>query len=663
MTTSISISPVPLLPAEMILSTASTTVSTTTIVTPIQLPCGVTTHIQIMVAGPSSPPLSSTIEVNGSLNIAGGTTYTFPTITLTDVVWSQHDTLGQYTITTIELPEELAIPITESGSATLQLNHMCDSHPLNFVAVLKNGVPTHHHLLAGINTTTLAGVPPIPPTLSSLTTTQFGTQLQVIIPNDLTGQYILYVTFILKNRIAGRTYNEDIVVLSKRKYTMLQYSYSGDVLDTACAININGDYQTVQITMPYQTPNKADTTLIFEMITYLISGYSLLMQDTTNAFAMFTTTSTKTRPVGYCTADTPDYYDWGLGAYLGADFATGNCVTQRSSSSVCRSRSMCLENTCTVVGGNYACLESVDMTSTFSPVSPDMGFSAGVQYSTIPKPWPIGHGTEFSAVPPHLKTRSTLYGSSSCPCGTYYIPENTQPCGIAYSYDIYSVIPNGNDCTQHTSTYPLLGFGADGCSSDTAVCVPGTVPVALNSTPNNGLCQYVCIKNDSIGCTAYGFVYVDEIGACFREPPTKDDSLLELKSTDLCATSGTCEGGCQTCVPLSQAALQTANFNVTGNGWSNFNDFGGCTGGSCGLDPNSGTCNNAVKCGDPHSSPFTMPDTVTTIPCGYYYWNSNTKPYDIFNMYAQTPCVPAAGETTCTDVKTTYTLGWEGGWS
>ena len=740
MTITLTIPAVPLLPAALIHSTASTTVMNSSISNnvPITLLAStITTHIQIMAMVETNDPVNDTVTISGassSLTYGSSVPVTFvDDIVLTDVAWNTKQGYGQYTILTIELPHSARVYALEGIVVTLLLVGNSNGIVLQFSAVSNGGSPQHHRLLAGVPNGTLPGFPLISSnTITTSKYSQITTAITITIPEGgVVGvDNLLVISFYIRwvrdvpivdggpllptNNPLSPTYDPSLPT-----YQYMYYLYTDAVSEisdgaetlgyvysptgsTNCIIGIEcnaidvlnngtptGQYQMMSIIFQ---PNIALPTAGSQMVLKMtgvktaVPGYGIILGANGNPLVQITPSSTITRPVGYCTAATPDYYDVGLGAYLGADFATGNCVTQRSNSTTaCRPRSMCLINTQTIVGNTSKIVTSVPMKSTFSPLSPDMGVSVGTPFSTIPKAFPIGHDQKISVVPPHLKARSALFGASTCAeSAMYFIPENTQDglttdgtTDLVGIFDVYSVtLTDQASCayTQGSQTYPAYQKGASGCGPLTAVCVPGTTPLMLNSVANaasQNNCNYVCQKDASMLCTT-GYTYVADLDACFRTPPTNNHNIFELKSNDLCATI-TCPNGAVTdtsaiipiiaveCAPLSSTDLATHIVVDNSGGWQ-VSDSGCVTTDTraCVLGATTSGMTTNFKCSDQGTTPFIILDTYTTVPCGYYYWSNSTPITSIFNMYEQTLCSTPAG---CTDLKTKYTLGWDGIWT
>lgn len=709
MSVNIKILPVPLLPAALIHSTASTSVSTSMIASAITLlPGNTTTHVQVMVGLALDASVSDTITINGELSgIQVGTLpfqqFTSGDISLTDTIWQNHSDLGYHTIITIELPPE-AIRYAPIGVVTtLTLVGNCNGATVQFIAVPDgNGGLTHNRLLAGIPSTSLAGYPTITTdNITSGAVVLMQKELSLTIPNYVQqslNETLVSISFFIECPICSTNYKNlpnypypsysDLLNEKSHDMYTLNYTYSqptgtAQSTSTTCTpLSIEGSkvgqYQmiTIYFNVPIPLPTQG-TILNFNTTppsVPILPGYKQI-----SGLVQIAPSSTKTRPVGYCTADTPDYYDWGLGAYLGADFATGNCVTQRSSSTDCRKWSMCHSNTCSIVGSEYACFSEFPLTTIMNPMSPDHGISAGPKGVTLPTPYPvIGSPDKVSAlrstIPSHLLARSDLAAASSgiCQTGpTYYIPPNTQlglvtdgtlNTGISPIQDVYNYATGFRNisCTVDVdgidtpSWYPCTVPGgsfttcAGGCSETAAVCYPGTTPFNTNinnrSDPTTGNCSYICLPSDPV-CVD-GFVSVD--GICRRVPPIKEAE--GLTSYELCATV---DNGCTT------NNTSISDYLLLGNGWTQ--DSLSCT---------LRTSNSTYECDPFNYNRYTIDNSIgshlapsgTPVPYGYYYWQyvaAQPPSFDVFDMYAgQVKCIDAAG---CYDAPASYSLSWEGG--
>lgn len=738
MTTVITIPPVPLLPAALIHSTASTTVLSTTLPNTSNInliPGTITSHVQIMVVALSTQSVSNTVTVNGQnsgITVGSNIMIQFGSdILLTDVVWTNNAKYGQYTILTIELPTSVTLYAPNDISTTLTLDVSSNGDELLFSAVQNNGNTMHHRLLAGVPIGQLPGFPTITnDDIKNSSKYGYGTPLaistNITMPeNSLSGDNLLIVSFYIEclpglpDTVCGSTYcsYESALQAISQGVDTLGYTCTINddeievtIVENSSVIDLSYQYQVISVMFSPGVPLPAPNSIIvltMSSVLQAVSGFNQLNNADGTPLVTITPSSTKTRPVGYCTAATPDYYDWGLGAYLGADFATGNCVTQRSSSTDCRNRSMCIINTQTIIGNTSKILDFVSLGSPFSPLSPDMGFSAGTPSSNLPKPFPTGFGKELSAVPPHLKARTELFGTTTCPGNKmYYIPQNTQkilPCGnISLLYDLYSVsvcIGDDSGCAESTvcaktesSFYPSLGQGANGCSTTSAVCVPGTSPTVVgdanpsyNYVTNTYECHYICEPCATV-CDP-GFQNVAEYNTCMRVLPSTLTDMASLESNNLCQNmactfSDPVYGTPSTCVPNDTVIKNKIKFN---HGWQQ--DPGSCVpkgshnpplstdcsclpGGSeyCVVGPISvyHECMSSIA-GDELVNVYSINDTIGTasnpIPQGYYYWQYGNTPsdklFDTSGVYSQVLCDTVGG---CTDAIPSYSLAWEGGW-
>src|SRR3989344_1686647 len=713
-TAPIRVPPVPMLDAAMIQSTASNTAYTTSLApgATLTVPCGSTpSHIHHGLVAPLGSAVNGV--VNYTLSYYDTSVGTRTETGTCNVVWDTQ-TIGQTTIATIKLPDSLRITASD-GLATLSLNATSNGIQLYGLSVPDpvTGSPGIMHHLAGIPQNMITGAmyvpssfPPqlakgtwrVPDELGSYESTAQETSVEQdsITINAAVSWNVPSISFFM-TMIGTNTFSENVgnYIFDNGGNDSFQLAFS-----VGATNGLSGNVSSSALTdlqIPGVVPTAGYQLVTVPLGGVLLTGNSIVLSNplaSAGVTGMFTPNAIQpdtvlvdasgspyyiigkttfiTRPVGKVTPEQPDVYD--TGCYLGADMATGNCVTQRSNSTTCRQNSLCLINSCTIVGTTapYIGMDSMD---TFSPVSEDYGATASVPKSIMPKAWPLPKNMNKlnSAVPQHMLDKSVM-AIDTCPCGMYYIPQNTQVdregLPVNTLYDVYTIsVGANNPCPgpgPEATGYPALGDGANGCGPTSAVCSPNTVPTQVPTVGACGdilgNCYYIC-ANSHYSCTA-GFVSVG--GECYRSPPiTLDPS--QLSSNMLCSynivKNSDYPDGILTCA--QNGVSVPTFFNSSGmeaNGWRI--DPSSCTGGVSGGDPDF----FSKPCYEPSSNdiiPFSVDDSIGTatnpIPCGYYYWPASTPSYQLFNVgiYGQSQCTEPAG---CTDAIPSYSLGWTGGW-